>query len=170
MRGTTAPFRGLYEDPVEDFEGHLERLTGAAAGEGLERDIAPDAGADVAAPGDRRLGVGEGGIARVQEDRLAVRGDGEPVPWRTTLKRPPESLPAPSTLWMSQSMPGSIARTLSPLTVIRSFSRSRIMILRLSCARNRSPVPAAVISLTPSPVMAFLKKRPSPPLWYSKRT
>ena len=44
------------------------------------------------------------------------------------------------------------------------------MTLRLSCARNRSPVPVAVISLTPSPVIAFLKKRPRPPLWYSKRS
>jgi hypothetical protein len=35
-----------------------------------------------------------------------------PLLWRTTLKRPPESLPAPSIRWMSRPMPCSIARTL----------------------------------------------------------
>jgi len=70
-------FGGLYEDPAGTFEGHLERLSGAAAGEGLERDVALDAGADVTAPGYRRLGVGEGGLARVQQDRLPVGGDGD---------------------------------------------------------------------------------------------
>src|SRR5215208_2180333 len=93
-----------------------------------------------------------------------------PEPSSTTLKRPLARRPAPSTRCMSQSMPGSKARMLSPLTVMRSFWRSRTMILRLSCARNSSPVPLAAISLTPSPVTAFLKKRPRPPLLCSKRT
>src|SRR5215203_777912 len=87
-----------------------------------------------------------------------------PVPSSTTLKRPPASLPAPLTRRMSQSTSPSKARIESPLTVIRSFRRSMIIILRASWARKRSPVPVADISLTPSPVKALLKKRPRPPL------
>ena len=57
------------------------------------------------------------------------------------------------------------AEMLSPLTVILSPSRSRIIILRALCARNRSPVPAATFRSTPSPVGAFLKQQPRyPPL------
>src|ERR671910_1320811 len=72
-------FGGLNEDPPGAFEGHLERFSGAAASEGLERDVAPDAGAYVAAPGYRRVGVCIGGLARIEQHRLPVGGKGNPA-------------------------------------------------------------------------------------------
>src|SRR5215213_4201107 len=171
MLGDDSAFRGLYQDPACPLESYLERLSAAASRKGLEGDIAPDARSYAAAPGDGGLGVRESRGRGIEEDGLPVRGEGDFArASSTTLKRPPARRPAPSTRCMSQSMSDSKARMLSPLTVIRSFWRSRIMILRLSCARNRSPVPLAAISLTPSPVTAFLKKRPRPPLLCSKRT
>src|SRR5215212_9713179 len=170
MLGDGSAFRGLYEDPAIPLERHLERLTAAASRKGLEGDIALDARPHTAAPGDGGLGVGEGRGRGVEEDGLTVRGDGDLTRSFEDDVEEAACEPAPSTRFMSQLIPGSKARMLSPLTVIRSLWRSSIMILRLSSARKRSPVPLAAISLTPSPVTAFLKKRPRPPLLCSKRT
>jgi hypothetical protein len=120
--GDNRAFRGLYEDTAGAFEGHLERLPGAVAGEDLERDVAPEAGTDVAAPLEDHVEEAAGEPARALD---------------------PLDVPADALLDSQDAV---------PLTAICSFPRSRIMFLRLSCARNRSPVPAAVISLTPSPV------------------
>src|SRR5215211_2998874 len=77
MRRHDRAFGGLYQDPAGTLEGDLEALSAPAAREGLEGDVAPYVGPHAAAPGDGRVGVGEGGGAGVQEDRLPVGGDGD---------------------------------------------------------------------------------------------
>src|SRR5215218_8859495 len=77
MLGDDRAFRGLDWNPAGPLERYLERLAAAASGEGLEGDIALDARPHTAAPGDGGLGVGEGRGRGVEEDGLAVRGDGD---------------------------------------------------------------------------------------------
>jgi len=87
-----------------------------------------------------------------------------PRPVNVVLNSPPLSIDAPSTRLMSQLKALSNARTLEPLTVTDSSSSSSRKISSASRARNTSPLPDTFISDMPSPVNAFLKNFPTPPL------
>src|SRR5215218_261007 len=77
MLGDDSAFRGLYENPAGPLERYLERLAAATSRKGLEGDVAPYARPHTAAPGDGGLGVCEGRGRGVEEDGLAVRGEGD---------------------------------------------------------------------------------------------
>ena len=86
-----------------------------------------------------------------------------PWPLRWVLNSPPVSIPAPCTRWMSHSSDGSKASTFFPFTDSALPARCSTCTWSASLARNTSPSPLQRISGTPSPVAAFLMKRPIPP-------
>ncbi len=72
------------------------------------------------------------------------------------------AMPLP-TRWMSHSIESEKANTLRPLTDTMSFSRYMMMMSVAWSAMNTSPEPVTFITLTPSPVTAFLSIFVMPP-------